>query len=174
MDQRYTQKPKDLSFPKQRALTPEEAERVLKHSQRREEQGDEPLTQPGRSGLEMLFYGVILLAIVAFQFLSQMDPDVLRPGAVQEAEIVSVSLRNVDTGEESEQAGPRVERPDCPGDEAWIAASIADYDYSGRSPGELELRAVRQDGHWELRASGRRAGNTQVTVNAEIGCGERE
>jgi hypothetical protein len=173
MDHRYTQKPKDLSFPKQRALTPEEAERVLKRPEQRREAPEEKLTRPGRGGLEMLFYGVILLAIVAFQFLSQMDPAILRPAGVEDAEITAVTVHNRETDEESRVDGARVARPDCADNDAWIAADVANIEYTGRTPGDIELEAVRDGDYWELRARGRGAGEARVEVRAEIGCGER-
>lgn len=162
-------KPSDLvPRGKQRDLTPREAERVLKRS-RHEGKRSDPVEEKGRGGLEMLFYGVLLLAVIGFQLLSYFDPEQVDfRGATGSAEIEQIRVHNVDTGEEQRIEGDRVPMPDCPEGEPGIQAGIAQAD--GASAAALEVDIREADGYWELSVSGRGAGNARVQLEAQVAC----
>lgn len=165
-----TGKPKDLvPRGKQRDLTPREAERVLQASRHEGERRDP--VQKGRGGLEILFYGVLLLAVIGFQLLSYFDPEEVDfRGAAGTAEIEQVTVYNAETEEESRIEGNRVPKPECRTGQPTIQVDIDQA--AGASAGTLNVEAREDGDYWELEVGGRGAGDARVQLEARVECRE--
>ncbi|WP_406672600.1 hypothetical protein [Natronospira sp.] len=161
--------PSDLAYPKQGHLTPESAERYIRHPEERTEMPadeDEGPVSEGRGGLEMLFYGVLLLAVVAFQLLGQLDTD--ENGLFDAARVVTVSVDDEIQQEQYTLEGNRVAKPDCEEGEPYIEARVSDI--RGIALGRVGVNVSSDNGEWLLSPEGRTLGGARLDVEAIIGC----
>ncbi len=151
---------------RQHDLTPSEAEKILKRPTHEGERQD-PVQAGGRT-LEVLFYGILLLAVVGFQLLSYFDPEELGMGEAPTAEVERVTVHNADTGDRTTVDGNRVEKPECEEGSPAIRAQIDEA--QGVPAAALEVEVSEGNGYWELSARGVGAGEATVRLEAVVGC----
>ena len=162
---------RDLSYPAQRDLTPDEADRVLQpqRDRRPDRENEQDPVSSGRGGLEMLFYGIMLIAVVGFQLLSYFEPtDNGDASPFDSPRVTSLTVDNRVDDSRQELEGDRVAKPDCPEGEPVIQARVADIE--GSTLGRVQVEAESINGDWQITASGLLSGYARVHAEVEVSC----